>query len=212
MIMNQDEHNKPEEKITEFVRSYAGGIWWDEEFYPEYARVLRLDEEGLAFGRKRKTDEWKSLLKIATEEKEKAERQALIEQKERLEKQFRDNLLEDLIKEKFEGATSAEKTYIKKKLQEIKEQSTPYDLSDELESFLSEGLGGIRKKISAETGGWSMAKKYGKYVWTIVMGIVEILVLLAILNASDSNVTTLILLGLAMIYLQISSQPNYLVI
>lgn len=190
-----------EKKNVEFVSSYVNGIWWDEGFYPRYSEVLDFDQSLSSTGRQGK-EEWKDLLEIAAEEKKRSARQALIELKECLEETFRDKLLNKFIDHEFKGATSIERTYIKKKLQEIRERSTPHHLNQELKSFLSEGLTGIRKKISTETS-WSVAKKYGKYLWTTIMGIIEILILLAILNVSDSNATTLIILGLAMIYLQI---------
>ncbi|OGL75846.1 hypothetical protein A3E97_03935 [Candidatus Uhrbacteria bacterium RIFCSPHIGHO2_12_FULL_47_12] len=198
--MEQD-NKKEEEKMADFLHSYSYGIQWEEEFYPKLAQVLWGDTRPIFAD----TDEmeWKIMTKIADEQRKESERQLLAEKKERLENEYQEKLLEKFIDQTFVGTTAAEKKFIKTKISELKAETSPYYLRDEIEDFLSGGLAEIRKQMSFTNGPWEKAGKVWKYTWAVIMGFIEIFVLLAIINTADTKAASLIILGLSMIYLQV---------
>lgn len=193
--MKLNSSNDFDGSVAGFIKSYiAGLVWRDKKASAVHVRrMMPLLSEG----------DFQNIATVGEEEEKTCTKRFISSQKSLLESGFRNSLLDDFIEGVFGDATPVEKSYIRSKVQEIYSRTDPYELEYELESFLFQGLAGIRKRYFEEKGTWATSKKYFGYIWDVIVGLFEFLVLLVVIGAMDTNSTTLIMAGLAMVYLQI---------
>lgn len=184
-----------EGSITSFIKSYIVGIAWrDNKVSALHARrIMPLLSES----------EFQDIAMAGEEEERMRTKRFLSAQKSLLESGFRRSLLDDFIEGAFGDATNGEKSFIRSKVQEIYSRTDPHELEYELESFLLQGLQGIRKQYFKEKGVWAKTKKYIGYLWDVCVGLFEALVLVVVIGAMETNSTAIIMAALAMVYIQI---------
>jgi hypothetical protein len=176
------------------------------KFFSETRAALAADYNGEAYSQRYGI--WSFQLSDASKARIRRTRRQQIEWDEltleQVETTIKNHHIDELIKQRFAGATSKDKQFLRKHILKEMDAGEAYtDWNNCLENFLALGLDGIRKKRR-----WDKIKRWLKaalrLLWPVFRNLIALGLVLSIYNALPGQFETVVISILLLIYASVS--------